>query len=103
MGFLYKKFLGGEESELEDVIRNLGYLFGTKRGSGSFLRDFGLSETGYRTPEEMIEGVSHEIRESIKRYEPRVNVVEIEEIEGERGSRLAIHCTLKGSDQKLKI
>ncbi len=53
--FLYKNFIDGKDiSEVDDIVRNLGHVLRTKRGAGYFLSNFGLSDAGYRTPEEMI-------------------------------------------------
>lgn len=105
MGMLYRKFLGGEETLEQEVQRNLGYLLRAKRGAASFLPHFGLSETGFRTPEEMLTRLSEEIRENIRLYEPRVEVTEIEEdYESEDGRpRLVVHCRLKATQQPLSL
>jgi phage baseplate assembly protein W len=103
--FLYKHFLPQHAgSELDDIIRNIGFLLRTKQGCGSFLRGFGISETGYRTPEEMITELSREIRESLGQYEPRVEITEIEEIYGDGGRvSLKVHCRVRSTNQPLGI
>lgn len=105
MGFLYRKFLKGEETPLEDVLRNLGYLLRSKRGAASFLPGFGLTETGFRTAEEMLTQLSEEIRENIRLYEPRVEVTEIEEDYDDEGGhpRLVVHCRLKSTQEQLSV
>jgi predicted component of type VI protein secretion system len=103
--FLHRHFLSGDPgSELEDVRRNLRNVLSTKQGCGSFLEGFGLSETGYRTPEQMLVDLSKEIRDCITRYEPRVEIVEIEEIYGDTGRvSLAVHCRLKSTLAPLSL
>ncbi|MEY4579201.1 MAG: hypothetical protein RL701_3904, partial [Pseudomonadota bacterium] len=60
--FLRRKFLGERRySELEDIRSNLEAVLRSKRGSSYFLETFGMTETGYRTPEEMIAGLTREI------------------------------------------
>jgi predicted component of type VI protein secretion system len=105
MGFLHRKFLKGQETPLEDVLRNLGYLLRAKRGAASFLPGFGLTETGFRTAEEMLTQLSEEIRENIRLYEPRVEVTEIEEDYDDEGGhpRLVVHCRLKGTQEPLSV
>ncbi|XXF80708.1 GPW/gp25 family protein [Myxococcaceae bacterium GXIMD 01537] len=105
MGFMHRKFLGGQETHLEDVLRNLGYLLRAKRGAASFLPTFGLTETGFRTAEEMLVKLTEEIRENIRLYEPRVELTEIEEDhDGENGHpRLIVHCRLKASQQPVSL
>ena len=105
MGFLYRKFLGGTETPLEDILRNLGYLLHAKRGSGSFLHEFGLSETGFRTAEEMLLTLSEEIRENLEHFEPRVALVEIEEeyLDDDPRPKLVLHLELKDTQAKLSL
>jgi predicted component of type VI protein secretion system len=105
MGLLYRKFLGGQETLQQEVQRNLGYLLRAKRGAASFLPDFGLSETGFRTPEEMLTGLTAELRETIGRYEPRVEVTEIEEVYDEQDGRprLVVHCRLRATREPLSV
>jgi hypothetical protein len=103
--FLYKHFLPQHAgSELNDIVRNIGFLLRSKQGCGSFLRGFGISETGYRTPEEMITELSREIRESLSQYEPRVEITEIEEVYDDGGRvSLKVHCRVRATDQTLGI
>ncbi|MCY1078677.1 GPW/gp25 family protein [Archangium lansingense] len=105
MSFLSRRFLGREETLLEEVLRNLHHLLNAKRGAASFLPGFGLSETGFRTAEEMLGQLGAEIRENIRLYEPRVEVTEIEEdYEGENGRlRLVVHCRLRHTAEPLSV
>jgi predicted component of type VI protein secretion system len=105
MGFLYQKFLRQPETPLEDILRNIGYLLRAKRGASSFLRHFGLTETGFRTSEEMLNTLSQEIKESLALHEPRVEVTEIEEDypDDDPRPRLLVHCRLKESQRKLSL
>lgn len=101
MGFLYRKFLGGEETLLEDIMRNLGYIFSTTRGTSVYMPAFGLSSSGFRTNEEMINTYRKEILECVKLYEPRIEVVELEEEYDEASSRpkLIVHFRIHGESQ----
>lgn len=105
MGFLHRKFLHQPETPLEDILRNIGYLLRAKRGSSSFLRSFGITETGFRTSEEMLNTVSAEIKECFALHEPRVEVIEIEEEypDDDPRPRLLVHCRLKGEQAKLLL
>lgn len=105
MGFLHRKFGGGgPETELEDVMRNLRYVLGSKRGSGSFLPKFGLTETGFRTPDEMVVALSREIRETVGLYEPRVEIDDIDELYEKDGSvKLEVRCRVLDSAERLAI
>lgn len=103
--FLYKHFLSDRAGgELDDIVRNIGYMLRCKEGCGSFLRGFGITETGYRTPEEMILTLSREIRECIAKYETRVEIIEIEEVYHEGGRvSLQVHLRVHGSKERLGI
>lgn len=103
--FLYKHFLPKQAgSEMDDIVRNVGFILRSKDGCSSFLRGFGISETGQRTPEEMIVTLSREIRESLGMYEPRIEIVEIEEVYADDGRvSLQLHCRMRSTQQPIGI
>lgn len=104
--FLYKHFVGGPPlTELQDVIQNLNHVLRTKRGTGYFLENFGLSEVGFRTPEEMVNALTSELRENIRLYEPRVQLVDIDEDYDDDGgrSRLIVGLRLRSAKERLRI
>jgi len=110
MGMLFRKFPASreqptEETLLEDVRRNVGYLLRAKRGAASFHPLFGLSETGFRTAEEMLLRMGEEIRENLRLFEPRVELTELEEdYDGQDGRpRLVLHCHLKATGEPLSL
>lgn len=101
--FLHRVFLKEKNvSTLEDVVRNVGYVLDTKRGAGHFVADFGLTETGYRTPQETLEAMRSEITETLTRYEPRLIVDEVEEIYDDDGRmHLQIKCRVRSGGKLL--
>lgn len=100
MGFLHRKFLGVRESEFDSVVRNLQHIIESRRGSGSFLRDFGLSDAGQRTPEDTISTLTAEIGENVNSYEPRVELVGVEEAYGDEGElRLDLKVRLRSTSE----
>jgi len=104
--FLYKHFIGGSEtSEVDDVIRNLGFILRSKRSLGYFLPSFGLSDIGFRTPEAMITTVTDEIKENIRLYEPRVELLDVKEVYDDDGGgvRLVVSMRLRSADEKLRL
>jgi phage baseplate assembly protein W len=104
--FLRKHFLGGEQlSVLEDVMENLRWIFSTRRGSGYFLEDFGVSDAGFRTPAEMVGSTIDEIRQNIRLYEPRVEVIDVDEDWDDAGkqSKLIVRLRLREAKEKLEI
>ena len=90
-------------SEVDDILENLSNVLSTKRGVGSFLRNFGLTETGYRTQNEMLNTLTRELRENILLFEPRVEIVEIDEdFDDETGrSSLSVELVVKATGQPL--
>src|SRR5688500_9446297 len=104
--FLRKHFLdGGEHGELEDIMQNLRWIFSTRRGAGYFLDDFGVSDIGFRTPEEVIVALSSALRENIRRYEPRVELIDVDEDWDDAGkrSKLTVRLRLRERAEKLEI
>ena len=87
------------------MIHNLTHVLQSKRGTGYFLRNFGLSEVGFRTPEEMVTVVTAELRENIRLYEPRVELIGIEEDYDDDGrrARLVVALRLRGAKERLQV
>jgi predicted component of type VI protein secretion system len=104
--FLQRHFGDGAPgSELDDVARNLAHLLGTRRGAGYFLKNFGLSDAGFRTPEESVTALTAELRETIRLYEPRVELVDVDEDyddEGDR-ARLVVALRLRSHGERLRL
>ena len=102
--FLRKHFLDGATlSPLEDIMQNLRWIFSTRRGSGYFLEDFGVSDVGFRTPAEMVVATTSEIRHNIRMYEPRVEVIDIDEDWDEVTNQPKLIVRLRLRDQKEKL
>jgi phage baseplate assembly protein W len=93
--FLSKHFLGIKPDEAEDIERNLGFVLSTKRGCGYFLPSFGLSEMTFRTPEEAVTKLTLELRENIELFEPRVELVKIDEVYDDDGRQVRLVAMLK--------
>lgn len=103
MGFLHRKFEGGKESQLEDILRNLHYILHSKRDASPFLADFGLSEPVHSSAEEALLRFSEELSSSIARYEPRVEVVEVEEVHERDRPALAVQLRLRRTQELLAL
>lgn len=102
--FLYKHFVGGPNtSETDDIIRNLGFILTTKRGYGYFQESFGLTDTGYRTTEEMVTTMTREIEENIRLFEPRVELVDIDEEYADDRARLIVNLRVRDRKDKLML
>ena len=106
MGFLERKFLGKrDDTLLDEVMKNVGYLLRAKRGAAWFRPDFGITETGFRTGEEMLLVLEKELRENIAAFEPRLEVLEVSEEYEEDSQRpkLVVRCRLKESKELLRL
>lgn len=92
-------------TEMEDIVRNLNYILKTKRGAGHFLDTFGLTDTGHRTAEEMIVRLTDELTQNVTLYEPRVEIVDIDEDYDEDTNRvrLTVACRAKESGDMVLI
>ena len=102
--FLRKHFLDRAElSPLEDIMQNLRWIFSTRRGSGYFLEDFGVSDVGFRTPAEMVVATTNEIRHNIRVYEPRVEVIDVDEDWDDVTNQPKLIVRLRLRDQKEKL
>ena len=104
--FLAKHFLGGAStSELDDVIANLRNVLGTRRGTGYFLSSYGMSEPGFRTPEEMVIALSDELRENVRLYEPRVELIDVDEEWDDAGKRtsLVVRMRMRERTERLSV
>jgi phage baseplate assembly protein W len=102
--FLRKHFLDRATlTPLEDIMQNLRWIFSTRRGSGYFLDDFGVSDVGFRTPAEMVVATTNEIRHNIRMYEPRVEVIDIDEDWDEVTNQPKLNVRLRLRDRKEKL
>jgi hypothetical protein len=102
--FLYKHFVGGPPlSEIDDIGRNLRYIFSSKRGCGYFLESFGLTDTGFRTTGQMVKTIAREIEENIRLYEQRVELLKIDEKYTKGRARLVVHLRLRDKQEKLML
>ena len=76
-------------AKLAPIIDNLNYILNTKKGFGSFISDLGIGDyNAYRAREKIIETIIHEIKENIAKYEPRVRLEQIKEVESDTPFRL---------------
>jgi phage baseplate assembly protein W len=117
--FLYKHFMehperagrparGEEELDEEDadIKRNLEFILGTKRGCGYFpMGTFGVSDMGFRTPEQVVVTRTKELQENIRLYEPRVELLKINEEYDDDGERVRLVAVLRrrSSEEQLHL
>ncbi len=95
--FLYKHFIDAAVAdEAEDVVRNLSHILAARRGTGYFLRTFGLTGPGHRQGDELLVKLIDEITENLAKYEPRVEIIgKIREIHDNSGGGAKVVATLR--------
>lgn len=103
--FLRRKFLKeAVRAESEAIREDVGHLFATRRGTGCFLPNFGFTDTGYRTPFEMVERLSAEIEENLRLFEPRLDLLEIDDRYLDDGSvQLHVRCRVRSSEEQVQL
>ena len=86
---------------VESIVRNLNQILNTRRGFGSFLTDFGISDLSECSSREvLIVAIRREVELSISRYEPRIRVIAVEAKEGPDRLRLSFVITCAFRDSK---
>ncbi|MHC1724556.1 MAG: type VI secretion system baseplate subunit TssE [Syntrophobacteraceae bacterium] len=108
---LFRKFMGRselpkEELEMTSVIANLNNILNTKKGYGSMLRDFGIRDMNeFISREHIALAVIEEVKTSIEKYEPRVELIKITRIDDDNPLRLSfqIECKLRDTSQSLHM
>ena len=95
-----------EENIEKDIIENLNNILNSKRTFSTYLKDYGVSDfSHYSAREDIIEAVMTEVKESIDLYEPRVKVIEMEELADTGPFRMSfkMNCIIHGSNKSIKM
>ena len=109
---LFKKFelrksrLTPKDQFLLDIVENLNNVLNTKREYGSILSDFGIADlSDHYSREVLTKAIVEEVKNCIGKYEPRVRLVAMKQMEDENPFRLAFRmdCVLKDSAQSLQM
>lgn len=108
---LLKKFMRRAESradgwEMDSIVSNLNNILNTRKGYGSILSDFGIRDMNeFISREHIALAVIDEVRKSIEKYEPRVELVKITRIEDDNPLRLSfqIDCRLRDTSKSLHM
>ena len=91
---------------LESIIENLNNILNSKRDYGSFLRDYGIRDLNeYSSRTAIAEAVISEVRESIERFEPRVELNEVTLVNEDNPLHLAfkIDCVVHRGARSLRL
>lgn len=108
---LLKKFMRRADSradgwEMDSIVSNLNNILNTRKGYGSILSDFGIRDMNeFISREHIALAVIDEVRKSIEKYEPRVELVKITRIEDDNPLRLSfqIDCRLRDTSKSLHM
>lgn len=104
MGF-FDKFRRSRkrEDEVAGILRNLEFLFSTRKGFGAIDERLGLSDTAVYTADRVtvVKTALAEIEENVRLFEPRVELISVTETGIAPGRRLTFKLELKlKSNQK---
>lgn len=86
---LQKFYKRKQTDELHAIIANLNRVLNTKKGFGSYVKEFGVGDwNAWKARKAIIETLMDEIKENIKLFEPRVQLDEIEEVKADTPFRI---------------
>lgn len=78
-----------KDHDLQAIVDNLNRVLNTKKGFGYWLEGFGIGDYNmYRGRAQIVKTLVAEIKENIERFEPRVRIDAVEEVEAESPFRL---------------
>jgi len=90
--------------EMSDVVSNVRTLLNARRGAGSFIDTFGIDVAQFRAAGDAIVALQAQVRENLQLYEPRLELLEVEELYDDDGKPyLELNCRLKSSGEILRI
>ena len=94
------------ESPVDPVLRNLRHILNAKRDYGSMLEDFGISDLSHcASREALVEILTEQIKQTIERYEPRVQILDVIASVNERPSQISmvLTCVLKAEQASFDL
>jgi type VI secretion system lysozyme-like protein len=95
-----------KDADLRSVVDNLNHMLNSRKTFGTYLRDYGIGDFNeYKARQKIIDTVIAEIKESIRRYEPRVVLDSIREVESDSPFkiRLEMRCVVHTADRPIYI
>lgn len=107
MGLLDHFYTGKRKRpHIQSIVDNLNHMLNTRKGFGSWLTDYGIGDyNAFKARKKSMETLIEEIKESIRKYEPRVQVDDIKEVESSNAFRvrLEVHCTFLDYEKPVYI
>ncbi len=95
---------GSGDQDLQSIIENLNNVLNTKKGYGSFLKDYGIRDMNeYSSRDHLSVAIMDEVTCNIEQYEPRLQLVSIAIEDNDDPFRIAfkIECRVKETEQSL--
>ncbi|MCH2205678.1 MAG: type VI secretion system baseplate subunit TssE [Lentisphaerales bacterium] len=95
-----------EENVEADIIENLNNILNSKRTFSTYLKDYGVADfSHFSAKQDIIDAVMEEVEESINKYEPRVKVLEMEELPDTGPFRMSfkMNCIIHKSNKSIKM
>lgn len=93
-----------KDVEMQKIVANLNRVLNAKRGYGSFLHDFGVSDLNECTSRDILTlRIMEEVKRNIELYEPRLQLVNIAVKDNNDAFRISfdINCILKDTRKAL--
>ena len=93
-----------KDVDLQNIVANLNRILNTKRGYGSILTDFGISDLNECTSRDvLVLRIMEEVKRNIELYEPRMQLVNIAVKDNNDAFRISfdINCILKDTRKAL--
>ncbi len=102
--FKGERTTSGTDVDLQKIVANLNRVLNTKRGYGSILTDFGISDlNGCTSRDILIVRIMEEVKRNIELYEPRLQLINIAVKDNNDTFRISfdINCILKDTRKAL--
>lgn len=96
----------GPRDELSEIAENVGRILAARRGFGAIDERFGLSDPSASTSRaHLAEVLAGEVAETLRLFEPRVEIAELVEVAGGTGPalRFRLTCRLRGGPKSLYL
>lgn len=108
MTFFNKFVKGSNQSRvdqgIQSIVENLNNLLNTKKGYGSFLKDFGIRDMNqYSSKEHLASAIMDEVTSNIEQYEPRLKLLSISVEDNDDPFRISfkLQCKVRGTSESL--
>lgn len=103
----FRPYYHARQSDEQSIIRNIRQILATKRTFGSIHPDYGISElSDFTGLDSVVEAIELEVFETLGKYEPRIELLEVsldEENSGHRRFTFQMKMKVKKTQSMLKL